>query len=332
MSTQSTSLNKLYGDQTSESYFMMNEEPIYEWTPNLFQQQNNNKPPEKTVEYFKTDKHIFQAVIQQQINGFTVKICGKSYDDCINISIYIDEQGNPIHGKLSHIQSELECSFDSILKENDTVHFLSASLQFCKEKFPGIDGFDFDDMSMIDCGSSKNIQPPRRFEKPFSLAHFTLAKYGKTWYEMKFGARMSNKELYSIYRRHTETLNESIQMSFDEFIHKSSISHTQISTIEPYFSPSKTWHEFFKSIPKYIQCYVLFNWLESFINKLLDYTYHPTSWVIDADKIPPTPIQMNVKPQYGGRKKTRRTRSRGQYRIILTNKPPMTMNFRSMSV
>lgn len=105
-------------------------------------------------------------------------------------------------------------------------------------------------MSNIDCGKSKNQSPPRHFEKPFSLAHFSLAKYGKSWYELKFGAKMINDTLHTIYRQHTQILNQSIQMTFDEFIRKSFCSPKQISTLEQYFSTSKTWHEFFKSIPK----------------------------------------------------------------------------------
>lgn len=334
MSTQSTSLSNLLANTTyepSEPFFKLDNEPQYEWTPNDMNQRTNH-PPDKSTEYFITDKYTFQAKIHEQINGYTVKIGGRNYGDCINISVYINEKREPIHAKLSHIQSEVECSFDSILKENDSVHFLTASLQFCKQRFPGIQGFGFDDMSNIDCGKSKNNTPPRRFEKPFSLAHFSLAKYGKTWYELKFGARMSNKELYSTYRQHTQILNQPIQMTFDELIRKSLCSSHQITKLEPYFSPSKTWHEFFNSIPNHEQCYVLLNWLPEFMNILLSGTYHPTSWVIDADKVPDMTIQMNAKPQHGGRKKTRRARRRGQYKLILTSEHPQTMNFRSMDV
>lgn len=118
---------------------MLNNDTIYEWTPNLMNQRINQLPDKSTV-YFKTDKYTFQAKIQEQINGYTVKIGGRNYGDCINISVYINEKKEPIKAKLSHIQSEIECSFDTIMNENDTVHFLTVSLQFCKQQFPGIQG------------------------------------------------------------------------------------------------------------------------------------------------------------------------------------------------
>ena len=121
-------------------------------------------------------------------------------------------------------------------------------------------------------------------------------------------------------------------MTFDEFIRKSFCLPKQIPILEQHFSPSKTWHTFFKSIPKNSQCYVLFNWLPDFMNKLLSGTYHPTSWVIEAEKVPDMILQMNVKPQYGGRKKTRRARRRGCYKLILTSKHPQTMNVQSMDL
>jgi hypothetical protein len=331
MATQSTSLANLLANTTfesSEPFFMLNNESQYEWTPT----QQINQLPDKSTEYFKTDKYTFQAKIQEQINGYTVKIGGRNYGDCINISVYINEKREPINAKLSHIQSEVECSFDTIMKENDTVHFLIASLQFCKQKFPGIQGFELDDMSNIDCGKSKNTTPPRKLEKPFSLAHFSLAKYGETWYELQFGARMINNTLHKIYKDHTKILNQPIQMSFDEFIRKSFCLPNQIPILEQYFSPSKTWHEFFNSIPKHIQCYVLFNWLPEFVNMLISGSFNYSSWVIDVEKVPEMTIQMNVKPQHGGRKKTRRARRRGQYKLILTSEHPQTMNFSSMSV
>ena len=308
MSGQSTLLSNLNSNYISDVPFLLNVDSTANWPNNLIE-EFPQKPSNKQIEYFKTNKNIFKVNINKDNSMYTIKIGGKHFGDCINISIKTTDQGEPTQVKIGHIQSELECGVRSVM--NDTVHFVSAALQYCKQRFPGIQQFEFDDMSRIDCGTTKNKEPPRHLEKPFSLAHFSLAKYGQTWYEQKFGARMLNTQVYTIYRNNAQKLFQPIQMTFNEFTKMSFMTTNQEHEIEKYFSPLKTWVEFFTSIPKTKHCNILFNWLESFIEKLLHGSYNPKSWIISIENVPNISIQMNIEPnQNGGSNKTRRNKSR----------------------
>lgn len=67
MTTQSISLANLLANTTyepTEPFFMLDNEPQYEWTPNDMNQRTNH-PPDKSTEYFKTDKYTFQAKIHE---------------------------------------------------------------------------------------------------------------------------------------------------------------------------------------------------------------------------------------------------------------------------
>ena len=165
-------------------------------------------------EYFKNNTHIFEATIHESIYGTTLKIGGKSYNDCINISINKDE---PTKALIPHIESQPECSFNKILEDNDTSDFIKASLQYVFYKYPNVKTFKFDDMSHIDCGISKSTTPPRKQEKPFSLAHLYLATHGESWYENRFKAKLINKKSYDNYEKSKEILHTKINIDYEKF-------------------------------------------------------------------------------------------------------------------
>ena len=266
-------------------------------------------------EYFKNDKHIFEANINKSIFGDTIKIGGKSYNDCINISI---NNEFPTKAKISHLQSEPECSFDNILDNKDTVDFIKASLQYVCKKYPDIKTFEFDDMSNIECGKKKmNVLPKKRkMDKPFSLAHLYLATYGETWYEKIFGAKMINIKLYDLYKESRNKLHGKIDIDYDKFKHLYSIDDNNDKILSNYYSKDKTWIEFFKSIPRDDKCKGLYNWLPSFINEKIENTFIQNGWYIDINNMPKTIMEIVEKPNNNmkGGNQTRKSR------IKITNK------------
>lgn len=268
---------------------------------NLESLLKKNDVSEPETHYFKNNKHTFNAVVKKQFYGYTIKIGGDKYGDCINISISI-ENDIVTKAKIAHIESEPECGVGSILDDGDTANFIKAALQFCKHIFPSLERIEFDDMSNIDCGTSKNVKPPRHPELPFSLAHFSLAKYGKTWYEDKFGAKMINEEAYKQYRNAATILESPIGIDFHTFILKATPTDEQVTLLEKFFDSTLTWNAFFRKIPKQLQCFSLYGWLPSFINSLLNNTYRHNGWYIDIE---PTKFEIS-----GGsmKRKTRRNR------------------------
>jgi hypothetical protein len=154
----------------------------------------------------------------------------------------------------------------------------SEVLQYCKDKFPSLKTLEFTDDSKINV-----IIKPRdqHTEKPFFLAHFFIAKYGKTWFEDKFGAKMKDVEAYLRYREATEILQKPIGISFHDFICKAQCTDEQSFILKNYFDPAMSWHDFFNKIPEKIQYFSCFGWLDSFIQRLLKNTYSMHNWYID---------------------------------------------------
>lgn len=232
------------------------------------------------MDFFTNNKHIYKAIIKSNTyGGSLVKIGGKSYGDCINIGIF--EKNNELIGKISHIQSEPECSYDHVIEDGDTVNFVKASLQFCSEKFPGLTIFEFDDMAHIECGVSKTDTPPRKLGKPFSLSYFSIALYGQTWYERHFKAKMNKSKKYEEYRSSIERLNTLIDIPYKTFRNINQIDNEKNSILEKHYDMSGTWISFFNSIPKNKRCDAFFNWLPSFLENELNIKMSSFGWYID---------------------------------------------------
>jgi hypothetical protein len=164
--------------------------------------------------------------------------------------------------------------------------------------------------------------PPRHPLKPFSLAYFSLAKYGKTWYENKFGARMKNTNQYLEYREATKILQQPISIKFEEFQLNAQFTDEQAIHLSRYFDPTKSWNEYFNSIPKSLQCPALYGWLESFISELLHNRYTPNNWCIDIDAMDTIKMSVSTTAQngYSGmRMRQTKTRRNNRNRICVFN-------------
>ena len=273
--------------------------------------------PKSETYFFKTRRNTYKAVLTPQSFGYTVKIGGRSYLDCINISITL-QNGNVTKAKIGHIQSEPECGFGTLLENGETVDFIKGALQFCKVKFPSLHTIEFDDMSMIDCGISKDKEPPRRLEKPFSLSHFSIARTGNTWYENKFGAKLIDSRLYANYRSAVHALHAPIGIPFETFCATAQITNEQAGILNTLYSPNHTWISFFNAIPKSKQCAAFYNWLPSFITDLIQNTFMHYGWSIDIDALENVPFELVDEPFLSGGKraeKTRRTRGRRGVRV-----------------
>ena len=272
--------------------------------------------------HFKNENHTFKAVITPDSYGYSIKF-GGSYEKCITISITIVD-GVPQYGNISHIQSEQECTLDTLLLHEETTNFVKACLQFCSMKFPGLKRFIFDDMSNIECGVSPSEKPPRRLGKPFSLAPLYIAINGKTWYEMKFGAKMENPETYKKYQESMELLSKPKDMEFSKFKQINKLSPEQEALLEPLYSAALTWTDFFKSIPRIQRCLAMYNWLPTFITRSLAIKFQNNNWYIDIDMMDTIPVEIlgsrsaSRGVTMGGRRKTRskRTKTKRSYRLF----------------
>lgn len=246
---------------------------------------------------FKTRLNIFEASVNAD-ESF-VKIGGDKYRDCINVAL-VKREGVPVYAKIPHLESEPECGVAKFLDKTEkdtTIDFICGSLQFIHHLYPSIRRFEFMDDGKIECGIQAALKPPRKIAKPLSLAYLYIAKYGSSWYETKFKAKLINEAHYQAYRDATRVLFQEHTMKYSDFKGENSLSVEQDRILEPLYNSSSTWIEFFNSVPKESHC-ECFLWLPFFINKLLNDTFIQNTWYIDIETMPKTDmtiIRSNLK-------------------------------------
>ena len=264
--------------------------------------------------YITTKKHQFELQIKKNEYFDYIHIGSKHFKFCIEISI-LKQNSIAIKGKLIQVKAEPECGFPTFLDRGDSISMIFATFQICKHFYPQVNIYEFEDDSHIECGVQQDVtMPPRKSIKPLSLAHLSIAIYGKTWYERHFNAKLLNPEKYIQFRTATENLDYPISRTFQdfpEFIRKYHLNSYIQSNLTEYFDTEKTWYEFFSSIPKKQHCDLFYNWLPSCISDILQDTYTNRGWYINTHTIPELHITVTNNPVYkGGRKKQTRRRTK----------------------
>jgi hypothetical protein len=115
-------------------------------------------------------------------------------------------------GLLELVQHHEKCSFFETLKDgNETVDLVKNSLFFAANLYPDVSKFELIDNSFITCKNGKRI----------SLADLHFVKYGKTWYENKFGAILTNQKKNTVNLTKSgilKNLNSKIEIPLEDFI------------------------------------------------------------------------------------------------------------------
>ena len=213
---------------------------------------------------YKTLSTTFKIKIKSESYHYSIKIGSDHFQDCVDIIVYkTDSQ----HQKLAQIYSEPEC-WEDLVKGN-TVEMIKSALQFINCVF-NVHSFEFDDNSNVECGITNiSKKAPRKLSNPFSLSHLYLATKGETWYEHMFAASMLDQDRYNDYKSRKRIILEPINISFEEFVRHAQLTKDQQSNISSFYSPEKTWIEFFNSIPKSKHCELV--WLPFFIENYILY-------------------------------------------------------------
>lgn len=238
----------------------------------------------KSVSYdfilFQTPTGIFRAELIAQPFHTTVKVGGSRFMSCVEI--FVSKKDIP---HLSQIYSEPECWED--MEKGETVEMIKGSLQFVQSIF-NVNEFNFEDKSQVDCGIT-NIEQmsPRKLDKPISLTHLSLVTTGKTWYERHFNARLRNIEDAEKDTTIRKILYSPIEIPFNTFTEKAYLTREQITYLRSLFERSKTWFDFFKSIPKDKRCTMMFNWTPFFVdNKLFNkFKLREKQWYISVGSL-----------------------------------------------
>jgi hypothetical protein len=280
-------------------------------------------------------KYTFQITdntlsLEEQIYCRNFKI-GGNISECVYVSIaYNDNQ--PISASIPHIVYDPDCSIDTPLEHgNGSVIMIQTLLKHIHQQIPTLSEVNFQDNSHIECATESEIHsnlctiktPPKgtvmsergnadcsflmcncmkgSIVYPIPLYYFSIAFNGVTWYEKHFNARQKDSIKHNKYREKIKTLlySEEIKagISFIQFLQMAQPPIEITHELEPYYSNSLTFGNFFQSIPKVDRCRLVRDWISTFMTYHLNDVFENTDWVIE---LPITPLVG------GGKRNTRK--------------------------
>ena len=233
--------------------------------------------------------------------GSRAKKLAEGAKGCLEITIYNYNniyQNNTIADLVS-IQSEESCNLSGNLqKGKGTLHMINTAFHVCMRMFPWITIFKFTDTSSKTCVSNKPTTG-------VSLSAYSIALYGKTWYERSFGAEVMDLDDRKKYKGYIERLSMETykNMPWNVFYTNFIINYGRnnpkdqinLELIKEYYLGSKTYREFFDLLQYNIKnkeelCLTLQLWVEDVIKHLFDASLSLNSvllkaWVINITNV-----------------------------------------------
>jgi hypothetical protein len=269
------------------------------------------------IEYetFKTPHFTFSVEKTLRINQNKEPLSwhylvGNKTRPCLSLFFYCETASSIVPdkfletGSLSNIEALDTCIESSVTSNtNSKVSFgyelLDAIIKHLREKFPYIKQLKLSDASYIPCDIRTN--------DTVDLLSYSIAHYGKTWYEKNFHAYTSPSSTYLSYRKKVEFY---MSPEFKSSLPWNTFYSLHILSCTPYayeflqghaeeiqglYEKASTFPDFFISLtailPKREKCKFYKSWLEHFILSKVGYS---REWIL--------PLY-----QHGG-KRTRRNR------------------------
>lgn len=236
---------------------------------------------------FKTPHYSFQMEIIQ--NKKTVYnsyyfIVGDKQAPCLEGSINLETTINNERYKqyeytasLNKIDALTECSLEDTSTEYQNKYsfgkeLLDTILFFINSQFPQIKNIKLTDMSFIPCNRKQN--------DILDLLSYSIALYGKTWYEKNANAYFLPNEKYEMYRNQIKTYMDKktkVDMKFEYLysivlnknVYAKELVTENYDKYKAMFDESLTFPDFFSKINKTIKhehkCRFFKGWLYDFI-------------------------------------------------------------------
>jgi hypothetical protein len=271
---------------------------------------------DKTNILRKTPHYTFTLNIKKETNFKSGEVTshalyvGDIYEPCLHIQIVIQKSDERLpdsileEANLIKIKSIRSCIINRIddelyNKESFSIEMLNSVLEYItnRPEYNKVKRIKLDDKSYIPCKDETEI---------LELLTYSIALYGKTWYEKVYNAYLPDKQDFMAYRNRVEMyMSEPFKKEYvwdlfysmyienvcSEFTKKFITS--QYSTFETIFTESKTFPEFFKKINTLVKredkCSFYKFWLYMFINESVKVE---RVWVFDLKR-----------PKIGGKKR-----------------------------
>jgi hypothetical protein len=256
-----------------------------------------------TIEHerFQTPHYTFIAEKTLRVNQQNIPISwhyliGDKKRPCLSLFFYCDTAISSIPpqilstANLSNIEA-LDTCIETTVSTNTSPNvsfgyeLLNAIVIHLREKFPYIKQLKLSDASYIPCDIRTN--------DTVDLLSYSIAHYGKTWYERYFHAYTMPNSAYTTYRKKVDVYMSSefkkslpwntfyalYLMACTRYTYEFIQSH--IDEIQLLYNDATTFPEFFISLtamlPKHEKCKFYKFWLEQFISSTVGYT---REWIL----------------------------------------------------
>lgn len=250
--------------------------------------------------HYKFDMFVEHKI--KHIYSITFLIGSKS-NPCLDAEIKVENRtGNTRiniqinKGIIYSLASNKSCALDEHITEDYmTQHsmgreILEAILYYIRTNYHAITQITLNDMSYISCSPAESLD----------LITYSIALYGKTWYEQKMGAYIENKQKYVMYRARVErymSKETKASLSWIDMLGKMTpkpknmymdeMLQEHAAKWEELFNTSETLPVFFielsKHIPRAKKCAFFKGWLEVMINSYVSPIER--GWMIEVEPL-----------------------------------------------
>jgi hypothetical protein len=233
---------------------------------------------------------------------------GGPHTYCINFQIYLE---NSIYKNfidintclLDHFYYDKLCSISGGFQRGvDTALIFHLGITYIKNNYSHIKKIKLKDYSTRECNNGYSIN---LYEK------FYITK-GKTWYQEKYGAYLSDNDAKKFETKHAQFNEKKQQIDWNtmkQFI----TTNILPNNIEEYYNGSKTWQEFFTKLESSMGVAAfgefISPWISTFLSSVMKYDFTAPYYYIDINVIP----NMNYTQVGGGVNKKQYTRKRKMF-------------------
>jgi hypothetical protein len=210
---------------------------------------------------------------------------------CVDINVYrkIPMEHISLDSKsvaqLQGLSYDASCNMNgSHVKGQGTIDILVVALLFIGVKFPYVTTLRFQDTSKIKCKNNIYVD----------LSYLSIAKYGRTWYQDKFGATCLDKKVQSKINKINKHFTAAIEIAFDSFwekyisLYAKDMQHVILSSMyegmKRIYEDSSTLREFFIDVSK-VDCKVFQIWFRKYFANTLSLNFTEVEWIMNVDDI-----------------------------------------------
>lgn len=275
--------------------------------------------PEPFTVHVKTDHYTFNMKIQERYHPHSYYFeIGDNPHPCLKFSVIMPDAPSEFRSvidtvQLGNVEALETCAENDINSGYMNTHSMGKELihiviSTIKHHFPHVLYIQLSDKSYIPCR--------REWSETLDLLTYSIALYGKTWYEKTYNAEFNPSTAFLRYRNKVNTYMSpeyKSKLSFDKLLkylviysneYARNHIYSNFDTYKTMYESSDTLPIFFRklsnTVPKSDKCKLFKSWLEAFIRECIPNI--PRTWIFRIDGLP---LAVNVKKSRVTRRRNR---------------------------